>query len=173
MADALLDALGEAFTIACPAFPENGRTIYKGHLFVGDSLLSDSPMRHHPLTPMTDASLVRVLQRQTRRKAGLTQHRVVRQGAAAIRADFRRLREDGTSYAIVDALADEDLMAVGAACADLKLVTAGSGVALELPQNFYAAGLMQPRHDAAALPKVGGKMAVLAGSCSAMRKAAH
>ncbi|HSO06518.1 MAG TPA: 3-oxo-tetronate kinase [Pelomicrobium sp.] len=167
VADALLDTLGATFTIACPAFPENGRTIYQGHLFVGEALLSDSPMRHHPLTPMTDPNLVRVLQRQTPRRVGLTHHGVVRRGAEAIRADFRRLRDEGCSYAVVDAVADEDLLAIGAACADLELVTAGSGVALGLPQNFYAAGLMQPRRDAAVLPRVGGKPAVLAGSCSA------
>ena len=167
VADALLDALGADFTIACPAFPENGRTIYKGHLFVGDVLLSDSPMKDHPLTPMTDASLVRVLARQTRREVGLVEHKTVRRGAAAIRARFDELRAKRTAYAIVDALADEDLMAIGAACADLALVTAGSGVALGLPRNFFAAGLMQPRTDAGALPAAGGKPAVLAGSCSA------
>src|SRR5262245_2816086 len=165
--DALLDALGADFTIACPAFPENGRTIYKGHLFVGDVLLSDSPMKDHPLTPMRDASLVRVLAAQTRRAVGLVEHKTVRRGADAVRARFDELRAKGTAYAIVDALADEDLMAIGAACADLALVTAGSGVALGLPQNFFAAGLMQPRADAAELPAVGGKSAVLAGSCSA------
>ena len=167
VADALLDALGADFTIACPAFPENGRTIYKGHLFVGDVLLSDSPMKDHPLTPMTDANLVRVLARQTKREVGLVEHKAVRRGAAAVRARFDELRTSGTAYAIVDALADEDLMAIGAACADLALVTAGSGVALGLPQNFFAAGLMQPRTDAAQLPAAGGKPAVLAGSCSA------
>ena len=165
--DALLDALGADFTIACPAFPENGRTIYKGHLFVGELLLSDSPMKDHPLTPMRDASLVRVLAAQTKRAVGLVEHKTVRRGAAAIRARFDELRAKGTAYAIVDALADEDLMAIGAACADLALVTAGSGVALGLPQNFFAAGLMQPRSDAAQLPAAGGKPAVLAGSCSA------
>ncbi len=167
VADALLDALGADFTIACPAFPENGRTIYKGHLFVGDVLLSDSPMKDHPLTPMTDANLVRVLARQTKREVGLVEHKTVRRGAGAIRARFDELRARSTAYAIVDALADEDLMAIGAACADLALVTAGSGVALGLPQNFFAAGLMQPRTDAGALPAAGGKPAVLAGSCSA------
>ena len=165
--DALLDALGADFTIACPAFPENGRTIYKGHLFVGELLLSDSPMKDHPLTPMRDASLVRVLAAQTKRAVGLVEHKTVRRGADAIRARFDELRAKGTAYAIVDALADEDLMAIGAACADLALVTAGSGVALGLPQNFFAAGLMQPRSDAAQLPAAGGKPAVLAGSCSA------
>ncbi len=167
VADAMLGALGADFTIACPAFPENGRTIYQGHLFVGDLLLSDSPMKDHPLTPMTDASLVRVLARQTKREVGLVEHLTVRGGAAAIRARFAELRQRGTAYAVVDALADEDLMAIGAACADLALVTAGSGIALGLPQNFFAAGLMQPRADASALPAAGGKPAVLAGSCSA------
>jgi uncharacterized protein YgbK (DUF1537 family) len=167
VADALLDALGTDFTIACPAFPENGRTIYKGHLFVGDALLSDSPMKDHPLTPMTDANLVRVLARQTRREVGLVEHKSVRRGTAAIRARFDELRAKGTAHAVVDALADDDLLAIGAACAGLALVTAGSGVALGLPQNFFAAGLMQPRADAGALPAVGGKPAVLAGSCSA------
>ena len=165
--DALLDALGADFTIACPAFPENGRTIYKGHLFVGDLLLADSPMKDHPLTPMRDSSLVRVLAGQTERAVGLVEHRTVRRGADAIRARFGELRAKGTAYAVVDALADEDLMAIGAACADLALVTAGSGIALGLPQNFFVAGLMQPRTDAARLAAAGGKPAVLAGSCSA------
>ena len=95
VADALLDALGADFTIACPAFPETGRTIFKGHLFVGDLLLSDTHMRHHPLTPMTDASLVRVLQRQTARKVGLVPFDVVRRGPEAIRARFAELRGAG------------------------------------------------------------------------------
>jgi uncharacterized protein YgbK (DUF1537 family) len=167
VADALLEALGADFAIACPAFPENGRTIYKGHLFVGDVLLSDSPMKDHPLTPMTDASLVRVLAHQTKRTVGLVEHQAVRGGAAAIRARFDELRAQGSSYAVVDALADADLLAIGAACAGHALVTAGSGVALGLPQNFFAAGLMQPRTDAARLAPAGGKPAVLAGSCSA------
>jgi uncharacterized protein YgbK (DUF1537 family) len=167
VADSLLDALGADFAIACPAFPENARTIYKGHLFVGDALLSDSPMKDHPLTPMTDANLVRVLARQTTRAVALVEHKTVRRGAAAIRERFAELRARGAAYAVIDALADEDLMAIGAACADHALVTAGSGVALGLPQNFFAAGLMQPRPDAARLPAAGGKPAVLAGSCSA------
>jgi 3-dehydrotetronate 4-kinase len=167
VADSLLDALGAGFAIACPAFPENGRTIYKGHLFVGDLLLSDSPMKDHPLTPMTDANLVRVLARQTKRKVGLVEHKTVRSGAATIVTRFDELRAAGAAYAIVDALADEDLMAIGAACAGHALVTAGSGVALGLPQNFFAGGLMQPRTNAAELPAAGGKPAVLSGSCSA------
>jgi len=171
VADALLDALGADFTIACPAFPENGRTIYQGHLFVGDALLSDSPMRQHPLTPMTDANLVRVLARQTQRKVGLVPFATVTEGADAIRAAFARLRGDGVTYAVVDALQNRDLLSIGAACRDLLLVTAGSGVALGLPENFVRAKRMPLRADASFLPAVGGKAAVLAGSCSAATRA--
>jgi uncharacterized protein YgbK (DUF1537 family) len=171
VADALLDALGARFTIACPAFPVNRRTIYLGHLFVGDVLLSDSPMRDHPLTPMRDASLVRVLGRQTRRRVGLVPRPVVAGGAGAIRDEFVRLARDGVAHAIVDAIEDRDLMEIGAACADLALVTGGSGVALGLPRNFRAAGLLPARADAAIVPEVAGTAAVLAGSCSAATRA--
>jgi uncharacterized protein YgbK (DUF1537 family) len=171
VAEALLDALGARFTIACPAFPVNQRTIYLGHLYVGDVLLSDSPMRDHPLTPMRDANLVRVLGRQARRPVGLVRWPVVERGAEAIRAEFARLEGEGVGHAIVDAIEDDDLMAIGAACRDLVLVTGGSGVALGLPQNFRAQGLLPERPDAAVLPQVAGKPAVLAGSCSAATRA--
>ncbi|MES2537841.1 MAG: 3-oxo-tetronate kinase [Pseudomonadota bacterium] len=164
--DALMRALDTGFTIACPAFPANGRTIYKGYLFVGDELLSESGMRNHPLTPMTDASLVRVLQQQVSGKVGLAGYRVVEQGAAAITERFAALRAQGYGYAIVDAVSNRDLEAIGAACADLPLVTGGSGIALGLPENFRRLGLLA-RHDAAdRLPATGGLRAVIAGSCS-------
>jgi len=166
VADALLQALASDFTVVCPAFPVNGRTVYLGHLFVGDMLLSDSPMRRHPLTPMTDANLVRVMGRQTARKVGLVRYGAVRAGAEAIGAEFARLRAQGVSYAVTDVVRDEDLRAIGAACADLPLVTGASGLALGLPQNFVRRELLAPRADAARLPPVGGKAAVLAGSCS-------
>lgn len=166
VADALMDTLGAELAIVCPAFPTNKRTIYHGHLFVGDVLLSDSPMRYHPLTPMTDANLVRVMQRQTRRKVRLVPYGDVAAGSAAIRNAFARLRADDVHYAVVDALGDADLMAIGEACADHKLITAGSGVALGLPSNFVSQGLMAPRADAGRLPRIGGKAAVIAGSCS-------
>ncbi len=171
VAEALLDALGARFTIACPAFPVNQRTIYLGHLYVGDVLLSDSPMRDHPLTPMRDANLVRVLGRQARRPVGLVRWPVVERGADAIRAEFARLESEGVGHAVVDAIEDDDLMAIGAACRDLALVTGGSGIALGLPQNFRAQGLLPERPDAAVLPRVAGKPAVLAGSCSAATRA--
>ena len=166
VADALLDALGATFTIACPAFPVNRRTIYLGHLFVGDVPLSESSMRDHPLTPMRDANLVRVLSRQTRRKVGLVPWAVVRAGRAAIRARFDELAAAGVAHAVVDAIEDADLMEIGAACAALPLVTAGSGIALGLPQNFRAAGSLPERSDVAPLPDVKGPAAILAGSCS-------
>ncbi|PRG05634.1 hypothetical protein C6Q14_13170 [Burkholderia ambifaria] len=166
VADALLDAAGGGFAIACPAFPENGRTIFRGHLFVGDVLLNESGMEHHPLTPMKDANLVRVLQRQTTSKVGLIRYDTIAQGAAAARARIDALRADGMRFAIADALSDHDLHVLGEACANLPLVTGGSGVALGLPENFRRAGLLPERDNAASLPRIDGLSAVLAGSAS-------
>jgi uncharacterized protein YgbK (DUF1537 family) len=166
VAEALLDALGTDFTVACPAYPTNGRTIYKGHLFVGDVLLSESSMRHHPLTPMTDALLTRVLARQCRGRVGLIDFGTVERGPQAIRDAIATLRAEGVRIAIVDALTDAHLVAIGEACADLKLLTGGSGLALGLPANFRRAGLLA-RSAASRFPKFGGHAAVLAGSCSA------
>jgi uncharacterized protein YgbK (DUF1537 family) len=160
------DVSPEAFTIACPAFPENGRTIYRGHLFVGDVLLNESGMENHPLTPMQDANLVRVLQRQTASKVGLVRYDSVVQGEAAVRAKFDALRRDGVRMAIADALSDADLHTLGEACADLKLITGGSGVAIGLPANFRRAGLLSGTVDAGQLPPVEGLSVVLAGSAS-------
>src|ERR1700749_5089744 len=113
VAEALMAALGTDFTLFCPAFPEAGRTIYKGYLFVGDVLLSESGMRDHPLTPMRDPSLVRVLQRQSRGRVGLVQHATVAQGPAAIARVFAKLKQEGFRHTIVDAIADRDLEAIG------------------------------------------------------------
>ncbi|SIT35085.1 conserved hypothetical protein [Paraburkholderia ribeironis] len=169
--DALLDALGcagnaSAFTIACPAFPENGRTIFRGHLFVGEMLLNESGMENHPLTPMRDANLVRVLQRQTGSKVGLVRYDAVARGVASVRAAFEALRNDGVRMAIADSVCDADLHVLGEACADLTLITGGSGVALGLPANFRRAGLLAEQADAAQLPRVEGLSVVLAGSAS-------
>ncbi|MBK8893951.1 MAG: four-carbon acid sugar kinase family protein [Propionivibrio sp.] len=166
VAEALLDALGSRFTIACPAFPANGRTIYKGHLFVGDLLLSDSGMRDHPVTPMSDANLVRVLQAQAKGRVGLVDHADVQKGEGAIRSRFQALESAGFRFAVVDALSDADLLNIGAACAGLPLVTAGSGLALGLPQAFRRAGLLAESGAADALPPTGGLRAVISGSCS-------
>ncbi|MFL9947097.1 four-carbon acid sugar kinase family protein [Paraburkholderia agricolaris] len=169
--DALLDAVSvesdaTAFTIACPAFPENGRTIYRGYLFVGDTLLNESGMENHPLTPMRDANLVRVLQRQTGSKVGLVRYDTVAKGVSAVRESFGALRGDGVRMAIADAVSDADLHVLGEACAALTLITGGSGIALGLPGNFRRAGLLAERSDAAQLPRIEGLSAVLAGSAS-------
>lgn len=167
--DALLDALhgqGAGFTVACPAFPDNGRTVFKGHLFVGDELLQDSGMRNHPLTPMTDSNLVRVLQAQTRRKVGLVPYNVIAEGAQAVRERFAALQAQGVSIAVLDAISNRDLMHIGPALADMPLVTAGSGIAIGLPANWQGSGQLVAQQTADALPAVPGKAAVVSGSCS-------
>ncbi|MDO4682202.1 MAG: four-carbon acid sugar kinase family protein [Lautropia sp.] len=157
--DALLDLLGESRTLACPAFPGNGRTVYRGHLFVGDLLLSDSSMKDHPLTPMQDANLVRVLQRQSRRPVSLIGHDTVSRGVMAVQQALAG-RE---GIAIVDALCDEDLHVIGRAAKDLKLLTGASGMALGLADNFPAlARRMAPMREAISP----GRSVILAGSCS-------
>ena len=166
VADALLKRLGSGFALACPAFPTNGRTIYLGHLFVGNALLNESGMENHPLTPMTDANLVRVLGRQTDGAVGLVPFTTVEQGAAATRQAMMRLAEQGRRYAIVDAVTDQHLLAIGEAAAQHALITGGSGVAMGLPENFRRAGLLPARGDAASLPPMRGMAAVVAGSCS-------
>ncbi|UZD99245.1 3-oxo-tetronate kinase [Pseudomonas mediterranea] len=165
VSEALLKALGSDFTLACPAFPENGRTIFRGHLFVQDQLLNESGMQHHPLTPMTDANLVRVLQAQTSLQVGLLRYDSVAQGVDAVRAKIAGLRAQGVGMAIADALSDADLYTLGAACADLPLLTGGSGLALGLPDNFRRAGQLRD-FDVSTLPQVPGGEVVLAGSAS-------
>jgi 3-dehydrotetronate 4-kinase len=167
VADALLDELDAGFTIACPAFPENGRTIYMGHLFVGQAMLSDSSMLHHALTPMRDSNLVKVLARQTPHKTGLVAHGTVKQGASAIASAFAELQSRGIRHAIVDAIEDIDLHHLGEAVANLALVTGGSGAAIGLPENFRKLGLLPKRDSVKPLDRVGGGGAVLSGSCSA------
>lgn len=160
--EALMDALQCGFTIATPAFPDNKRTVFKGYLFAGDVLLNESGMQNHPLTPMTDPNLVRVLQAQCKRKVGLIDYTVVARGAAAIDERIARLKAEGVSIAIVDAVSNDDLLRMGPALAKMPLLTAGSGVAIGLPANFGLA----PSSQASALPKAGGKTAVVSGSCS-------
>ena len=164
--EALMQALETDFSIACPAFPENGRRIFNGHLFVGDALLNESGMQHHPLTPMTDANLVRVLAAQCTGRVGLVPFDTVDRGAQAIADAFADLRSGGYRHAIVDATSDAHLMAIGAASADLTLVTGGSGVAVGLPANFRRTGVLADHAAADSLPTIDGLAAVLAGSCS-------
>ncbi|WP_262271174.1 3-oxo-tetronate kinase [Microvirga yunnanensis] len=163
--DALLAFTGSDFTLACPAFPANGRTVYKGHLFVNGVPLQESSMKDHPLTPMRDSNLVRVLQRQTRRTVGLVAYEDVEAGADAIRAAFAREKAAGHQIVIVDALSDAHLRAIGLAAADLPLMTGGSGVAMGLPAA-YRRGERDAAPASTGFDAPDGRSIILAGSCS-------
>ena len=168
VAAALLDATECRLTVACPAYPANGRTVYRGHLFVGDRLLSESGMERHPLNPMTDPDLVRVLRAQTDRPVGLVP-------LAAVRGDLRRrladLERDGVRIAVLDAVSDDDLDVAAAALSGRPLLTGGTGLAAALPGAYRAAGLLPPRVEPPPVPTVAGPAAVIAGSCSAATRA--
>jgi uncharacterized protein YgbK (DUF1537 family) len=162
--EALLDFTKSDFTLACPAFPANKRSVYRGHLFVGDVLLSESSMKDHPLTPMRDANLVRVLGRQTRLSVGLVGYEDVEKGPEALRAAFARAKAAGHRIVIVDAVSDAQLRVIGAATHDLAVITGGSGVAMGLPLAYG----IEPKADGSArMPAPQGRAAILAGSCSA------
>jgi uncharacterized protein YgbK (DUF1537 family) len=168
VAEALAAHLHSGTVIITPAFPENGRTVYKGHLFVGDLLLSDSPMRHHPLTPMTDANLVRVMQAQCRReKVGLIDDRTVAGGAQAVRDRMDALDAAGRLFAIADAVSNDDLRTLAVATRDARLVVAGSGLAIGIPVLHGLA----PGGQASSLPASRGARAIVSGSCSAATQA--
>jgi 3-dehydrotetronate 4-kinase len=168
VAEALMAELGAPFALVTPAFPENGRTVFNGHLFVGEALLSDSPMKHHPLTPMTDADLVRVLQAQCRReRVGLIAQPVVARGEAAVRERIAALQQQGIALGIADAIGDADLRTLAAATRDAPLVVAGSGLAIGIPAQHGLA----PNAQAAALPQARGARAIVSGSCSAATNA--
>jgi len=160
--DALLEETGSDLTVVCPAFPATGRTVYRSHLFVGDQLLSDSGMRVHPLTPMTDSDLRRLLQAQTPSPVGALTVEVVRSGADAVRDGLARLRSQGVRMVVVDAINDADLDVLADATRELALLTGGSGLGQALPSHARAAA----GAAASALPDVDGSSAVLAGSCS-------
>ncbi|GAA3528763.1 four-carbon acid sugar kinase family protein [Amycolatopsis ultiminotia] len=164
VAEALADALDVKGVVACPAFPVMRRTVYQGHLFVGDKLLNESGMQNHPLTPMTDADVRRWLRLQTESDVGHVPAPVVGEGAEAIDAAIRACADRGETLVIVDAVTDEDLVRIGQACADAPLLTGGSGIALGLAGNFIAKGLATG--DRNRFEGVAGTEAILAGSCS-------
>lgn len=161
--DALLNEMSEPFTLAIPALPVNGRTQYMGHLFVNGVPLSESPMRHHPLNPMTDSNLVRWLTRQTPSRVGLLRLPVVVGDPAA---EAMRLRSDGVEIALADVVADGDLDALAEAFADMPLLTGGSGMGMALPKVWKRRGLMEGRNGSADAGASGAAL-ILAGSCSA------
>jgi uncharacterized protein YgbK (DUF1537 family) len=160
VADALLDAAGSALTVVCPASPEHGRTVYQGHLFVGDRLLAESPMRHHPLNPMTESDLVRVLARQTRYPVALVPHEIVREGPDALASALNVRAARGIRYAVTDGICDADLATIAAATRNLPLQTGAAGLAHAIGKLM---GLGAP-HERPFLPD--GPTVILAGSCS-------
>lgn len=161
VADALAQALGCRMTVATPAYPRNGRTVYQGNLFVNGVPLAESGMKDHPLTPMRDSNLVRVLASQTPHAVALAPFEVVSSGAGAIRARLDALAKEAR-YAILDAVTDEHLLAAGVACADLPLATGGAGLAMGLARALAAGRSAR----AATLAPLGGPCALLSGSCS-------
>jgi 3-dehydrotetronate 4-kinase len=166
VAEALLAKVGGSIALVCPAFPVNKRTVYLGHLFVGDLPLAESPMKDHPLTPMRDSNLVRVLSHQTKLAVGLVPHTAVDQGADAIRSAFDTLANSGVRFAVVDAVLDRHLVDMGTAASTHKLITGGSGVAMGLPGNFVRAGLMKAAPAPTQMSAPPGRSAIIAGSCS-------
>jgi uncharacterized protein YgbK (DUF1537 family) len=166
VAEALLDALGASVTIYCPAFPETGRSVYMGHLFVGDRLLNESGMEKHPLNPMTDADLVRVLQRQCANPVGKVTAVQMVQGPESVRERIDALGQAGVPHVVVDTLHDDDLRLLGRACDHLPLVTGGSGLAIGLADALIASGRVVSNAAAGALDPAPGPAAVLSGSAS-------
>jgi uncharacterized protein YgbK (DUF1537 family) len=162
--DALMHELQCRFSIVTPAFPDTGRTVYQGHLFVGEKLLSESGMQHHPLTPMTDANLVRFLETQmsSGRKVGLISHQVVADSTDAILSRMHRLEMDGYAIAIADAISNKGLTQLGAVLKNAIFATGASGLAGALPANWG----FQPSLHASELPCAKGFKAIISGSCS-------
>lgn len=173
VAEMLMEKLGARQTIYCPAFPQNSRSVYMGHLFVGRQLLSESPMKDHPLTPMRQSDLVRLLQPQVRGDTGLIDRNTVLQGAGAIARELDKLAAGGVAHFVVDALSDNDLATIAAAVMDMPLVTGGSAIAGELPRLYVKYGLVAaPEENRQGMPQNGidpGRI-VLSGSCSAMTR---
>ena len=166
VADGLLEALGANQTVMVPAFPINGRTVYQGHLFVGDRLLNDSGMQHHPLNPMQDADLVRVLSHQTPHPVGLANRAVLAQGAEATRAHLSALAEQGVRHVICDSLDEQDLDVLADATVFLPLVTGGSGLGQALPAQYRQQGWLDTITEPGRLSTASGGALVLSGSCS-------
>lgn len=171
VAEALMRRLGTDQTIYCPAFPENGRSIFMGYLFVGEQPLAESPMKDHPLTPMRDSNLMRLLEPQVTQPVGLANRLTVARGAEALRTRFEALKADGVAHVVVDAVADDDLHVIAEACRDMPLMTGGSAVAMPLPNLYKAQGLLAADAPTTPKPQTARQTIILSGSCSAMTNA--
>ncbi|MEM7644195.1 MAG: 3-oxo-tetronate kinase [Pseudomonadota bacterium] len=165
VAEALMGDLGVERTVHCPAFPENGRRVFMGHLFVGEQPLHESPMKDHPLTPMRDSDLTRLLAPQVQRQVGRVTLPVVRSGAAALREAV----EGMSGHVVLDAVEEADLAVIAEAIQDMALICGGSAMAEPLPALWRAGGAMAGAADP--LPEIGGGRLILSGSCSAMTRA--
>jgi len=171
VAEALLADLGATQTIYCPAFPENGRTVFMGNLFVWRQLLAESPMKDHPLTPMTDSNLLRLLAPQVAGPVDLVERTSVAKGAGAVRAALDALKARGVAHVIVDAITQADLDSVAAAAWEMPLLTGGSALALPLPALYREAGLLDAADTTQGSEPVEAATLLLSGSCSAMTRA--
>ena len=165
--DALRADCGDAIVLVTPAFPETGRTVYMGNLFVGSVPLNESPLKDHPLNPMHDSNLVRVLGRQSRTKIGLVDLGVVAGGPDAVVAHLAGLAGKGFGAAVVDAVFASDLETIGAVALGHRLSVGASGIGLGLARALVASGgITANAPDAISDAPVDGPTACLAGSCS-------
>jgi uncharacterized protein YgbK (DUF1537 family) len=165
--DALRADAGETIVLVTPAFPETGRTVYQGNLFVGSVPLNESPLKDHPLNPMHDSNLVRVLARQSKTRIGLVDLALIARGPDAVRAHLADLSARGFGAAIADAVFARDLETIGVVALDHRLSVGASGIGLGLARALVASGRVKSTTpDAMADVAVGGPAACLAGSCS-------
>ncbi len=164
--DALRADCGEKIVLVTPAFPETGRTVYQGNLFVGLVPLNESPLKDHPLNPMHDSNLVRVLARQSKTTVGLVNLATLTRGPDAVRARLAELAGQGVGAAVVDAVFDHDLETIGAVAVGQRLSVGASGIGLGLARALVKSGRVRAASKAASGAAVGGPAACLAGSCS-------
>jgi uncharacterized protein YgbK (DUF1537 family) len=162
--DALLDAAGASLTVVCPATPEHGRTVYQGHLFVADQLLSESSMRNHPLTPMTDSYLPRLMAAQTPHPVRLVNWQQIRNGQRAVEGELRKAAGDGARHIVVDAIDDDDLTIIARAVQGMTVITGAAGLAGALGRVVHANN--RDTSSSAPVPAPYGATVILAGSCS-------
>ncbi|SKA36130.1 Uncharacterized conserved protein YgbK, DUF1537 family [Enhydrobacter aerosaccus] len=166
VADMLMQLTGADYTAFCPASPSLHRTVYNGHLFLGTELISDSPKRNDPLTPMTDPDLVRVLQRQTSTRVGLLAHPLICAGLAHLERAIASATGQGIRYFITDAIYERDLDVLAALTSDWKLMTGNATIVQHYPAIWRAQGLIPATGNRVGLPAVDGGGVVLAGSCA-------
>lgn len=168
VSEALMNELKVDQTIYCPAFPENGRSIYMGNLFVGQKLLSESSMKDHPLTPMNDSNLMRLLSAQVSRRVGLADRIVVNSGVNSLKEKLISLKENDVPHVIVDAVADTDLDTIASACQDMDFITGGSALAMPLAEFYKASGKISANDNSFMNKKLNTGSIILSGSCSEM-----